>query len=74
MRKFHKFTQAITTHGENGYRTTTKAVYINLDDVVSVFENHYGSVDETVIGLINGQNFTIEEPMNEVMKILESKE
>lgn len=74
MNKFHVFTQAKRIQGEYGPVTKRKAVYINLDAVTSVFENHYGSIDETVIGLINGQSFVIEEPMNEVIKILERKE
>ena len=68
MGKFYKFTQ-FKIYRENTYegKTKRKPIYIKLDSIVSVFENHYGSITETVIGLENGAIFTVEEPMEEVM-------
>ena len=73
MKKFYKFTQS-KAYGENPHelRYKKKPTYINLETVASVFENQYGSIKETVIGLINGATFTVEESMDEVMKILEN--
>ena len=68
MEQFYKFTQ-FKVYGENSYerKYKRKPIYIKLDSIVSVFENHYGTVHETVVGLANGSTFTIEEPMDEVM-------
>lgn len=73
MKKFYKFTQ-LKAYGENPCKTCfkKKPVYINLEAIVSVFENHYSSFNETIIGLTNGAIFTVEEPVDEVMKILEN--
>lgn len=65
MEKFHKF-KLVNNYG-------SKDVYIRLDTIVTVFENRYNSKhSHTVIHTINGHIFTIEEPLDEVMKILEN--
>lgn len=63
MKKFHEFTQ-IHPH---------KPVNIRLDAIIVVFENKIRSSNpETVIHLVNGKIFIVEESMDEVMKILEN--
>ena len=65
MKKFHEFTQ-IYPH---------KSVNIRLDTIIVVFENKIRSSNpETVIHLINGKIFVVEESMDEVMKILKEGE
>ena len=63
MKKFHEFT----------LRYGTKPIYIRLDSIVGVFENRYNEHNyKTVIAVVSGQNYEINEPIDEVMKILEN--
>lgn len=63
MKKFHEFT----------LRYGTKPIYIRLDSIVGAFENRYNERNcKTVIAVVSGQNYEINEPIDEVMKILEN--
>lgn len=64
MSKFYEFTKR-----ENG---KLNALYVRLDYVSGVFENHYpGGTTETVLNMTSGTHYCINEPMEDVIKILE---
>ena len=65
MSKFYKFTDIAN-------RTKPEPIYVRLDSIIGVFENHYvGGFSETVLNMAGGQHYKIDEPIGEVIKILE---
>lgn len=66
MSKFWKFTDIAD-------RKNPTPIYVRLDSVLGVFENHYvtGKFSETVLNMAGGQHYKIAEPIGEVIKILE---